>query len=108
MHSVAGEPEPGPPRSRSEQIIARIWEDILNVASVGVDDDFFSLGGHSIAAARMVARVSEIFDVELPLRVVFDHRTVAGLAQTVATRVAEEITAMPPAAVTAALTEEPH
>jgi acyl carrier protein len=101
-----GEPEPAPICSRSEQIIAAIWEDVLHVAPIGANDTFFSLGGHSITAARMVARVGEAFGVDLPLRVVFEERTVAGIARAVASLVAAEIALMSPEDVIAALTEE--
>jgi len=69
-----------PPRTPIESILCGIWEEILGVAPVGINDNFFELGGHSIALTRMVSRVTEYFDVDLPLSELFDVPTIAMLA----------------------------
>lgn len=67
------------PRTRSEEIVAATWAAALGLGAVGVDDNFFDLGGHSIAAAQIMARLRQAFAVEVPLRALFEAPTVAGL-----------------------------
>ncbi|MFB7355013.1 non-ribosomal peptide synthetase [Streptomyces gardneri] len=68
------------PRNETEQVIADIWRDVLGLDRVGVDDDFFLLGGHSLHAVRMVSRVAKRLNVELTVRDMFNAPTVALLA----------------------------
>ena len=68
------------PRTPVEEGLAQIWAELLHVERVGVHDDFFDLGGHSLAAGRVIARIAEAFHVDLPLRTVFEAPTVAALA----------------------------
>jgi len=75
--------EPVLPRSDLEAAVAATWQDVLGLPDVGVHDDFFDLGGHSLAATQIVARLQDSFDVELPPTAVFERPTVAELAATV-------------------------
>ncbi|MEM7350389.1 MAG: amino acid adenylation domain-containing protein, partial [Acidobacteriota bacterium] len=68
------------PRDETERNLAAIWQEVLGVARVGVDDDFFSLGGHSLMATQLMSRLRERFRVDLPLRQLFETATIAGLA----------------------------
>lgn len=68
------------PETETEQIIAAIWADVLGVERVGVDTDFFALGGHSLMATRVIYRIYEEFGVDINLRVFFESRTIAQLA----------------------------
>jgi len=71
------------PRSNLERAVAAIWKEVLGVQAVGVEDDFFALGGHSLAATQVGARLRDAFGVELPVTAVFDWPTVAELAAAV-------------------------
>ena len=69
------------PRTPVEEGLAQIWAELLHVERVGVHDDFFELGGHSLLAARVMARVCDVFQVQVPLRRLFEKPTVADLAE---------------------------
>ncbi|MCI0659174.1 MAG: AMP-binding protein, partial [Acidobacteria bacterium] len=71
------------PRTEKERELAKIWEEALGVERVGVEDNFFELGGDSLTVMRLVSRVRDAFQVELPLRDVFEHQTLAALAQAI-------------------------
>ncbi|WP_192583449.1 condensation domain-containing protein [Streptomyces albicerus] len=68
------------PRTPFEEEIAGIWQELLDVELVGVHDDFFELGGQSLAAVGLAARVRDIFGVDLPLRELYANFTVAEMA----------------------------
>jgi amino acid adenylation domain-containing protein len=69
------------PRTPVEAVVAGIWTSILGLERVGVQSNFFDLGGHSLKAVRVLARIREIFRVEVPLRHLFEATTVAALAE---------------------------
>ena len=71
------------PRTIVEDVLAQMWADILGVERVGVNDDFFDLGGHSLLATQVVTRVRETFQIELPLRRLFESPTIGGLAESI-------------------------
>jgi amino acid adenylation domain-containing protein len=78
---LAGHGTGGPrPRTPTERRLAEIWHEVLGVDSVTSDADFFDLGGHSLRAMQLLSRVQSDFGVELELREVFEHPTIAGLA----------------------------
>ncbi|MFG1678311.1 amino acid adenylation domain-containing protein [Micromonospora sp. NPDC049282] len=82
------------PRDPTEQIIADIWAEVLRCTTVGTDDDFFAIGGHSLLATRVLARLHQTFQVRLPLRCLFESRTVADLAMAVTAAVEADIAAL--------------
>ncbi|MBV9788343.1 MAG: amino acid adenylation domain-containing protein, partial [Chloroflexi bacterium] len=69
------------PRTSTETTLAGIWAEVLHLEQIGIHDDFFNLGGHSLLATQVVARIRELFHLELPVRTLFEHPTIAGLAQ---------------------------
>jgi amino acid adenylation domain-containing protein len=68
------------PRTPIEKEVAKIWAEVLSLTEVGIHDNFLHLGGHSLAASRIVSRVIQSFGLEVPLKVLFDSRTVAEMA----------------------------
>jgi acyl-coenzyme A synthetase/AMP-(fatty) acid ligase len=73
-----------PPETAEERAVADVFAELTGAAQVGRQDDFFALGGHSLLATRAVSRLSERLGKAIELRLVFEHRTVAGLAAAVA------------------------
>ena len=71
------------PRTEVERVIAGVWAQVLGIERVGVHDNFFALGGHSLMATKVVSRLREALAVELPVRELFDDGSVAGLARVV-------------------------
>jgi amino acid adenylation domain-containing protein len=78
------------PRNPVEELLANLWATTLSVQRVGIHDNFFNLGGHSLMATQIVSRVREQFQVELPLRRLFESPTVASLALAIAEKQAEQ------------------
>jgi acyl carrier protein len=78
------------PRTPIEEMMAAIWSQLLRLEKVGIHDNFFNIGGHSLLAAQVVGRVRNTFNVDLPLRVFFETPTVAGLAAYIARIQVEE------------------
>lgn len=81
------------PQNERQQQLFDIWSVVLGTTDMGIDDNFFKLGGHSVIATRLIARVNRAFGVNLPLRMVFEYPTMRALADCIA---AEATTAHSP------------
>lgn len=68
------------PTTRTEEQLSRIWAEILYLDQVGIHDNFFDLGGHSLAATRVVSQVIKLFQLEVPLQSLFQAPTIAQMA----------------------------
>ena len=68
------------PEMPTEKIIAGIWAEVLGLDQVGIHDNFFELGGHSLLATQVISRLRNVFEIEIPLRTLFEFPTVGELA----------------------------
>lgn len=69
-----------PPATPAEENLAAIWQELLGVAPIGIHDSFFDLGGHSLMAVQLLARITARFGVEIPIGILFEAPTIAMLA----------------------------
>jgi len=84
------------PRTPDEQLIAEIWAEVLGLERVGIHDNFFELGGHSLLATQAISRLREAFQVEVPLRSLFESPTVATVTESLLQYRAEQKLKAPP------------
>ncbi len=80
MRARAGSGERAGPRNAMETAVLAATERVLNLPGIGIDDDFFALGGHSLLGARLIAQINREFDTQLSLRALFESPTVARLS----------------------------
>jgi len=73
------------PRSDTEEKVAAIWQEVLNRGKVGVHDNFFELGGHSLLATQVMSRITCLFGIQLPLKSLFETKTLGILANLIDT-----------------------
>jgi acyl carrier protein len=71
------------PCSQIEKQLAAIWASILCIEKVGIHENFFELGGHSLLDAQVMSRLKAVFDIDLPVRTLFELPTVAELTERV-------------------------
>jgi acyl carrier protein len=73
------------PQTELEEQLVSIWCELLDLDRVGIHDNFFDLGGHSLMAIRAVSRIHELSKLELSVASLFEHSTIAGLAEYIET-----------------------
>ena len=71
------------PQTATQEVLAKIWIEVLGIKRAGIRDNFFELGGHSLLATQLVSRVRDACGVELPLRSIFEAPTIAELSEIV-------------------------
>jgi acyl carrier protein len=71
------------PRTPTEEVLAAIWTQVLGLEQVGIYDNFFELGGHSLLATQVISRVRQTLGLEIPLQLLFETPTIAGLAEAI-------------------------
>ncbi len=69
------------PRNQTEELLVGIWREVLGTEKVGIHDGFFELGGHSLLAISAITRIRKIFQLEVPLKALFENPTVAGFCK---------------------------
>jgi amino acid adenylation domain-containing protein len=79
-----------------ERIVADIWADVLKLPDVGLGDDFFARGGHSLLVTRVVARLRAVLGIEVPVRLLFDHPELAAFADALRARLRPDALRLPP------------
>lgn len=85
------------PRTQVEKVVADIWGEVLGAGQVSIEDNFFELGGHSLMITQVVSRIRATFQIELPLRSIFEAPTIARLAERIeVARQADEGLQAPP------------
>jgi amino acid adenylation domain-containing protein len=72
------------PRNATEETLCRLWQEVLRRERVGIHDNFFNIGGHSLLAVQVISRIKQAFTVEMPLSVLFAAPTVARMAEHIA------------------------
>lgn len=77
------------PRTPVEQQLEHLWSELLGLEQISIHDNFFQLGGHSLLATRVLSRIRDIFQVQIPLRVLFETPTIADLALAITQQQAE-------------------
>jgi len=71
------------PRNPVEEVIVKIWSEVLNIDVIGIYNNFFLLGGHSLLATQVISRIKKHLEVAIPLRTIFETPTVSALAKAV-------------------------
>jgi acyl transferase domain-containing protein len=88
-----------PPENPIEESIIEMWEQLLGIAKIGIRDNFFELGGHSLIGTRLISRLRQSFQVDVPLAILFEASTVEDLALVIGELLLAEIEQLEPSAI---------
>jgi amino acid adenylation domain-containing protein len=80
-----------PPNNPTQEILANIWADILGLEQIGIEDNFFDLGGHSLLVIQVVLRSRQAFDVDIPLQALFESSTISSFSELILELQAQDI-----------------
>lgn len=87
------------PENETEVEVREIWKEVLSLNEIGVTENFFEIGGHSLTATKIISRIRYSFEIEIPLKVIFDKPTIRGLSDEIIRIITEEVTALDEAEV---------
>src|SRR5262249_48341237 len=93
-------------RSLVEERVTEMLTELLELDHIGVTDNFFHLGGHSLLGAQVIARIRDVFAIDLPLRTIFDHPTVEAISAEIEHLILEKLDQMGDAEAQALLWQE--
>ena len=93
------------PQTVTESKVADIWAQTLNVKRVGIYDNFFDLGGNSVPAVQVIAKINALFGIDLPIRAFFERPTVADVSETIEECLIEQLEALSDEEIEALLAE---
>jgi hypothetical protein len=74
------------PRNEDEAALVQLWQELFGIEPVGVEDDFFALGGNSLLATQLASRIRDTLASDMPLRALFEQSTIGGLASAITSR----------------------
>jgi acyl carrier protein len=72
-----------PPETELQRQIAAVWSQVLGVEKIGLDSNFFNVGGHSLLAMQVISRLNDALNLDIPLRLMFEKPTIRGFAEAV-------------------------
>src|ERR1700683_1566075 len=82
LHPASGLPDVhGAPKTTLQEVLSKVWAGSLGIEKVGIEDDFFELGGASVVATQIVSRLRQMFQMDLPAILLFDTPTISKLAR---------------------------
>src|SRR5580700_5417962 len=82
LHSASGLTDvQGAPKTTLQEVLSKVWAESLGIEKVGIEDDFFELGGASVVATQIVSRLRQMFQMDLPAILLFDTPTIEKLAR---------------------------
>jgi acyl carrier protein len=82
-HVLSSQDEQSAPRTPLEELLAGIWRQVLEIEEIGIHENFFRIGGHSLLATQLLVQLQEVLEIEIPLQIIFDAPTIAGLAEAI-------------------------